>query len=96
MRKKLCLLLTATMLTTCLGTAVAAPTDGDTTLPAEQAAVSAAADQEQDKTPAAELTEATPAAEDTQKATEPPAAAIAEPAPAAEPTVITVRSTDSP
>ena len=91
MKKKLCLLLTATMLTTCLGTAVAAPTDGDTTLPAEQAAVSAAADQEQDKTPAAELTEATPAAEDTQKATEPPAAATAEPAPAAEPTVITVQ-----
>ena len=79
------------MLTTCLGTAVAAPTDGDTTLPAEQAAASAAADQEQDKTPAAELTEATPAAEDTQKATEPPAAATAEPAPAAEPTVITVQ-----
>lgn len=90
MRKKLCLLLTTTMLTTCLGTAVAAPADGDTTLPPAQAAVTTTVDQGGDKTPAAELTDATPAAETTTE-TEAPASATAEPAPAAEPTAISVK-----
>ena len=66
MKKELCVLLTTTMLTTCLGTAVAAPIE-DTAAPT-QPAITAPADvkddvQDQEKKPAAELTEAAPVKE---------------------------------
>ena len=66
MKKELCVLLTTTMLTTCLGTAVAAPIE-DTAAPT-QPAITAPADvkddvKDQEKKPAAELTEAAPVKE---------------------------------
>lgn len=66
MKKELCVLLTTTMLTTCLGTAVAAPIE-DTAAPT-QPAITAPADvkddvKDQEKKPATELTEAAPVKE---------------------------------
>lgn len=66
MKKELCVLLTTTMLTTCLGTAVAAPIE-DTAAPT-QPAITAPADvkddvKDQEKKTAAELTEAAPVKE---------------------------------
>lgn len=79
MKKELCALLTTTMLTTCLGTAIAAPVDGSEAPAPEKTAITEPAEQNADKMPAAELTEAA-STETEQK----PAAEITEATPIKE------------
>lgn len=86
MKKELCVLLTTTMLTTCLGTAVAAPVDGSAAPAPDKAAITEPAEQTADKVPAAELTEATPT-----EAEQKPAAELTEATPVKEASPLTVK-----
>ena len=87
MKKELCVLLTTTMLTTCLGTAVATPVDGSETPVPEKTAITEPAEQPADAVPAAELTAAEQKADAEQK----PAAEITEATPVKEAAPLTVK-----